>query len=82
MSDPHFDRARNRFSGDRPSSAPLIDGTPGNGIPWLLVALAAIAILAVAWVTVAPPSGDQKTSATRSPLTTDIETTGRSAPRP
>ena len=82
MSDPHFERTTNRYAGDRLSSPPVIDGTPGGGTPWLLVALAAIAILAVVWLGVAPPSGNQETSATRPSLTTDIETTGRAAPRP
>jgi hypothetical protein len=80
MSDPYV-RAQNRTADDRLRSPPVIDGNPGSGIPWLLVALAFAVILAIVWFSVAPPQGDQQTSAMRPPIATDIETTGRSIPR-
>jgi len=81
MSDAHFERAHDRHHDDRMRTPPVIDGTPGGGTAWMLVALAVMVVMAVAWFGVAPPRGDQETSAIRNPITTDFDTTGRAAPR-
>ncbi len=81
MSDPHFERAHSRHPEDRLLARPVIDGNPGGDTAWVLVALAVMVVMAVAWFGVAPPRGDQETSATRNPIAIDIDTTGRAMPR-
>lgn len=75
MFDPYDGHSRARDSTDRSNRNDFAD----NASAWLLVALAAVAILGIAWFGVMTPQNNQETAATRIiPATTDLDTTGRS----
>ncbi len=81
MSDPRYGTPRYKSNRDIDSQWRPADGT-GHETAWLLVALAVMVAGAIAWFGIAPPQNNQETAATRIPVTTDLDTTGQSGPRP
>ena len=74
MSDYHYGSSRYRDADNRSKLSDYGD----DASAWLLMALAAMAILAFAWFGMMPQN-NQETAATRIHVT-DLDTTGRSSP--